>query len=61
MSLMKMRGFIYSAFGLYIFPLPVPTRPGIRTFLQVPDPSRPEVKKLYSSGPDCAAQGQSIG
>ena len=51
MSLMKMRGFIYSAFGLYIFPLPVPTRPGTRTFLQVPDPSRPEVKNPYPSDP----------
>ena len=33
-------------------PLLVPTRPGTRTFLQVPDPSRPKVKNLYPSDPD---------
>ena len=31
--------------------LPVPARPGTRTFLQVPDPSRPEVKNPYPSDP----------
>ena len=38
-------------FAFKIFLLPVPTRPGTRTFLQVPDPSRPEVKNPYPSDP----------
>ena len=38
-------------FAFKIFSLPVPTRPGTRTFLQVPDPSRPEVKNPYPSDP----------
>ena len=40
-----MRGPIDVLFAFKIFSLPVPTRPGTRTFWQVPDPSRPEVKK----------------
>ena len=36
---------------LKFFLLPIPTRPGTRTFLQVPDPSRPEVKNPYPSDP----------
>ena len=42
---------IYVLFAFKIFLLPVPTRPGTRTFLQVPDPSRPEVKNPYPSDP----------
>ena len=42
---------IYLLFACKIFLLPVPTRPGTRTFLQVPDPSRPEVKNPYPSDP----------
>ena len=38
-------------FASKFFPLPIPTRPGTRTFLQVPNPSRPEVQKPYPSGP----------
>ena len=41
-----------SFFAFKIFSLPVPTRPGTRTFLQLPDPSRPEVKNPYPSDPD---------
>ena len=41
---------IYVLFAFKIFLLPVPTRPGTRTFLQVPDSSRPEVKNPYPSG-----------
>ena len=44
MSIMKMRGPIYVLFAFKIFSLPVPTHPGTRTFWQVPDPIRPEVK-----------------
>ena len=51
MSIIKMRGPIDVLFAFKIFSLPVPTRPGTRTFLQVPDPSRPEVKNLYPSDP----------
>ena len=40
---------IYLLFACKIFLLPVPTRPGTWNFLQVPDPSRPEVKKPYPS------------
>ena len=40
-------------FAFKIFSLPVPTRPGTRTFLQVPDPSRPEVENPYPSDPGC--------
>ena len=43
---------VLSAFKIFL--LPVPTRPGTRTFLQVPDPSRPEVKNPYPSDPDHA-------
>ena len=49
MSIIKMRGPIDVLFAFKIFSLPVPTRPGTRTFLQVPDPSRPEVKNPYPS------------
>ena len=42
---------IYVLFAFKIFLLPVPTRPGTRPFLQVPDPSRPEVKNPYPSDP----------
>ena len=38
-------------FAFKFFSLPVPTRPGTRTFLQVADPSRPEVKNPYPSDP----------
>ena len=38
-------------FAFKIFSLPVPTRPGTRPFLQLPDPSRPEVKNPYPSDP----------
>ena len=43
---------IYVLFAFKIFLLPVPTRPGTRPFLQVPDPSRPEVKNPYPSDPE---------
>ena len=46
-----MRGPIDVLFAFKIFSLPVPTRPGTRTFWQVPDPSRPEVKNPYPSDP----------
>ena len=46
-----MRGSVYVLFAFEICSLPVPTRPGTRTFWQVPDPSRPEVKKPYLSDP----------
>ena len=52
MSIIKMRGPIDVLFAFKIFSLPVPTRPGTRTFWQVPDPSRPEVKNPYPSDPD---------
>ena len=52
MSIIKMRGPIDVLFAFQIFSLPVPTRPGTRTFLQVPVPSRPEVKNPYPSDPD---------
>ena len=42
---------IYVLFAFKIFLLPVPTRPGTRPFLQVPDPSRPEVKNPFPSDP----------
>ena len=42
---------IYVLFAFKIFLLPVPTRPGTRTFLQVPNPSHPEVKNPYPSDP----------
>ena len=42
---------IYVLFAFKIFLLPVPTRPGTRPFLQVPDPSRPEIKNPYPSDP----------
>ena len=51
MSIIKMRGPIDVLFAFKIFSLPVPTRPDTRSFLQVPDPSRPEVKKPYPSDP----------
>ena len=38
-------------FAFEIVSVHVPTRPGAQTFLQVPDPSRPEVKKPYPSDP----------
>ena len=44
MPIMKKRGPVYVLFAFKIFLLPVPTRPGTRTFLQVPNLSRPEVK-----------------
>ena len=48
-----MRGPLYIHICAFkIFSLPVPTRPGTRTFWQVPDPSRPEVKNPYPSDPD---------
>ena len=53
MSIIKMRGPIDVLFAFKIFSLPVPTRPGTRTFWQVPDPSRPEVKNPYPSDPAC--------
>ena len=46
-----MRGPVDVLFAFKIFSLPVPTRPGTRTFWQVPDPSRPEVKNPYPSDP----------
>ena len=49
-----MRGLLHAFFAFKIFSLPIPTRPGTRTFLQVPDPSRPEVKNPYPSDPDGA-------
>ena len=52
MSIIKMRGPIDVLFAFKIFSLPVPTRPGTRTFRQVPDPSRPEVKNPYPSDPE---------
>ena len=51
MSILKMRGPIDVIFAFKIFSLPVPTRPGTRTFWQVPDPSRPEVKNPYPADP----------
>ena len=51
MSIIKMRGPIDVLFAFKIFSLPVPTRPGTRTFWQVLDPSRPEVKNPYPSDP----------
>ena len=42
---------IYVLFAFNILLLPVPTRPGTRAFLQVPDPSRPKVKNPYPSDP----------
>ena len=51
LSIIKMRGPIDVLFAFKIFSLPVPTRPGTRTFWQVPDPSRPEVKNPYPSDP----------
>ena len=51
MTTMKMRGPVKLLFAFKIFSLPLPTRPGTRTFLQVPDLSRPEVKNLYPSDP----------
>ena len=51
MSIIKMRGPIDVLFAFKIFSLPVPTRPGTRTFWQVPDHSRPEVKNPYPSDP----------
>ena len=51
MSIIKMRGPIDVLFAFKIFSLPVPIRPGTRTFWQVPDPSHPEVKNPYPSNP----------
>ena len=51
MPIMKKRGPVYVLFAFKIFLLPVPTRPGTRTFWQVPDPSCPEVKNPYPSDP----------
>ena len=51
MFIIKMRGPIDMLFAFKIFSLPVPTRPGTRPFLQLPDPSRPEVKNPYPSDP----------
>ena len=45
MSFMKMRGPMYVLFAFKIFSLPFPTRPDTRTFWQVSNPSRPQVKK----------------
>ena len=53
MSIMKMRGPVYVLFAFKIFSLPVWTRPFTQTFWQIPDPSRPEVKNPYPSGPAC--------
>ena len=58
MSIIKMRGPIDVLFAFKIFSLPFPTRPGTRTFWQVPDPSRPEVKSNYPSGPGRYAMNQ---
>ena len=52
MSIIKMRGPIDVLFAFKIFSLPIPTRPGTRTFWQVPDPSHPEVKNPYPSDPN---------
>ena len=38
-------------FAFKIVSLPIPTRPGTRTFLQVRDPSRLKVKNPYPSDP----------
>ena len=38
-------------FAFKIVSLPVLTRPDTRTFLQLPDPSRPKVKNPYPSDP----------
>ena len=51
MSIIKMRGPIDVLFAFNIFSLLIPTRPGTRTFWQVPDHSRPEVKNPYPSDP----------
>ena len=51
MSIIKMRGPIDVLFAFKIFSLPLPTRPGTRTFWQVPDPTPPEVKNPYPSDP----------
>ena len=51
MSMVKNDGIPHTLFAFKIFSLPIPTRPGTRTFLQVPDPSRPEVKNPYPSDP----------
>ena len=51
MSMMKMRGPIYVIFCLKNCLTTHPDPTGTRTFLQVPDPSRPEVKKPYPSDP----------
>ena len=59
MSIIKMRGPIDVLFAFKIFSLPVPTRPGTRTFWQVPDPSRPEVKNPYRSDPE-RDQGENL-
>ena len=59
MSIIKMRGPIDVLFAFKIFSLPVPTRPGTRTFWQVPDPSRPEVKNPYPSDPE-RDQGENL-
>ena len=50
-SMLKMRELLHALFVSKIFSLPIPTRPGTRTFLQVPDPSRPEDKNPYPSDP----------
>ena len=60
MSIIKMRGPIDVLFAFKIFSLPVPTRPGTRTFWQVPDPSRPEVKNPYPSDPALETMLRSI-
>ena len=39
------------AFSLQIFLLPVPTHPGTQIFLQVQNPSHPEVKNPCPTGP----------
>ena len=52
-----MRRFLHAFFAFKIFSLPIPTRPGTRTFLQVPDPSRPEVKNPYPSDPGQGPHG----
>ena len=46
-----MRELLHALFASKIFSLPIPTRPGTRIFLQVPDLSRPEVKNPYPSDP----------
>ena len=50
-SMVKMRGRLHAFLAFKIFSLPIPTRPGTRTFLQVPDPSRPKVKNPYPPDP----------